>query len=91
METLAESIGGLGSSLFRWSSVAFLLINGTAVIAVLATRNSSLVNRWTSRLLAANLLLAATGLGVPAAAAAMKLVIKAVSANKSTEIRFNSK
>jgi hypothetical protein len=91
MENLADSIGSFGTTLFRWSAMAFVLINGAAVAAVVVTRSRDLVNRWTSRLVAANLLLLATGVGVPAVAQAMRLVVKAASMNQSTEIHISTK
>ena len=55
----------VGSTAFRWSALAFVMLNGAAIAAVVLTRDRVLVNRWTSRLLAANLGLAVTGLGIP--------------------------
>lgn len=91
METLAASIGGLGATVFRWSLAAFVLLNGAAVAAVLLTRSQALVSRWTSRWVAANMLLLATGLGVPAVTVAMKLVINAVTASQGLEVRVKDK
>jgi hypothetical protein len=91
METLADSIGAFGATLFRWSALAFVIVNGLAVAAVVVTRSRDVVNRWTSRLVAVNLLLLTTGVGVPAVAQAMKMVVQAVSASRSTEVRLNSK
>jgi hypothetical protein len=90
METLAESFGSLSSTLLRWSAVAFVLLNGAAIAAVAITRSRHLVNRWTSRLVAANLFLLATGLGVPAVASAVKLVIQAVSASQATTVQLDT-
>ena len=91
MENFADSIGVFGSTLFRWSVVAFVVINGAAIAAVVMTRSRDLVNRWTPRIIGANLLLLATGVGVPAVAQAMKLVVRAVSVSQSTEIKLNTK
>jgi ABC-type molybdate transport system permease subunit len=60
-----EWLGGVGATAFRWSALAFVILNGAAIAAVILTRDRSLVNRWTGRLLAANLLLAGTGIGIP--------------------------
>jgi hypothetical protein len=90
MESLAESIGAFGSTLFRWSAIAFVIINGAAVAAIVITRSRDLVNRWTSRLVAANLLLLATGVGVPAVAQAMRMVIQGVASSQSTVVRVNT-
>jgi hypothetical protein len=91
METLADSIGAFGSTLFRWSVVGLVLVNGLAVAVFAASRSRAVVNRWTSRLVATNLLLLATGLGVPAVTMAMRLVVKAVTASQGTQIQLKSK
>jgi hypothetical protein len=63
-----------------WTSVLLLLaINGFAIATVLATRDRGLVNRWTSRVLAANLFLLGAGLGVPAAALGARLVVRGLA------------
>ncbi|MCC6930077.1 MAG: hypothetical protein IT359_13925 [Gemmatimonadaceae bacterium] len=76
---LLDWLARVGTSAFQYSALAFVLINGAAVAAVLITRDRSLVNRWTGRLLAANLALAGTGLGVPLVTTVMRLGIMAVS------------
>jgi len=80
MEALSTSLSELAAGAFRWSAIAFLVINGAAGVGVWLTRDRRLVNRLTSPLLAANLLLLGAGLGVPALAYTMKLVVNAVSA-----------
>ena len=80
MENLATSLGALGATAFRWSAVAFLLLNGLAAIGVFLTRDRRMVNRLTSPLVAANLVLLGTGLGLPALTLAVKLVVSVVSA-----------
>lgn len=72
-------LGSVGSSAFAWSATAFVLINGAAVAAVVVTRDRSLVNRWTGKLLGVNLLLAGTGLGVPLLTSMAQLAITAVT------------
>ena len=65
----------VGSSAFRWSVIAFVLVNGAAVAAVVLTRDRAVVNRWTGRLLAANLGIAATGLGIPLLTTVSRLAV----------------
>ncbi|MGQ0646489.1 MAG: hypothetical protein ACT4P7_02900 [Gemmatimonadaceae bacterium] len=67
----------VGSTAFRWSAVAFLVVNGVAIAAVILTRDRALVNRWTGRLLAANLTLAGTGLGIPLLTSVSRLAVSA--------------
>lgn len=75
---LLEWLARVGTSAFTYSALAFVLINGAAIAAVVVTRDRSLVNRWTGRLLAANLVLAGTGLGIPLATTVTRLGIMAV-------------
>lgn len=62
---------GLSLFLVIGIDVAFAII-------VFATRDRAIVNRWTSRVLAANLVLAGTGIGVPVLALGSRLVVRAV-------------
>jgi len=82
LEAFADGIGAFGSTVFRLAALAFLLLNGAAIAAVLLTRNRELVNRWTGRILAANLLLLGVGLGTPAVTFTLKLVVEAVSSTQ---------
>ncbi len=79
MDTLAASLSDLAGTAFRWSAIAFLVVNGLAVGAFALTRDRRLVNRFTSPLLAVNLLLLGTGIAVPALAVSMKMVVQAVA------------
>ncbi|GMV10853.1 MAG TPA: hypothetical protein PKC83_02320 [Gemmatimonadaceae bacterium] len=80
METaLLEWLARIGSGAFTLSLGAFVLLNGAAVVAVVVTRDRSLVNRWTGRILAANLVLAGTGLGIPLVTTVTRLGIMAVT------------
>ena len=58
---------------------AFVLINGVAIAALLANRSRTLVQRWTSPWLAANLLLLGVGAGVPLLTGICKSVVQAIS------------
>lgn len=78
-ETVLSWLEGVGSTAFTLSALAFVALNGIAIVAVLMTRDRGLVNRWTPHFLAANLLLLGTGLGVPLAAMAARTVIAAVT------------
>ena len=77
----------LGSSAFRWSAIAFVLVNGMAVAAVVLTRDRAVVNRWTGRLLAANLGIAAVGLGIPLLTTVSRLAVMAVMPSTTDVIR----
>lgn len=73
--TIVDWLDRVGSTSFALSAWAFVLLNGFAALAMLRTRDTGLVNRWTSRFLAANLVLLGTGLGIPAATFAARTAI----------------
>ena len=68
------AIRAFGMSLFL-----LLAIDGAFALVLLATRDRAIVNRWTSRVLAANLFLAGTGVGVPVLALGSRLVVRVVA------------
>ena len=68
------AIRAFGISLFL-----VLAIDGAYAIVLFATRDRGIVNRWTSRVLATNLLLAGTGIGVPVLALGSRLAVRAVA------------
>ena len=67
MQMIAQWLDSIGSLAFGISATLFVLLNGAAIAVLAVKRDYTLVNRWTSRLLAANLLLLGTGLGLPLA------------------------
>lgn len=88
MNALADMFGSIGTTVFRWSAILFLLVNAAAVAAFLATRSRALVNQWTPRLVAANLMLVGLGVGVPAVAFCLKTVVSAVASSEAIELRL---
>jgi hypothetical protein len=72
-------LDSIGSRAFSLSAVLFVLLNGAAVTVIAIRRDREFVNRWTSRILAANLLLVGTGLGVPLVALMARTAIQAVA------------
>jgi len=68
------AIRAFGISLFL-----ALAIDGAFALIVLATRDRAIVNRWTSRVLAANLVLAGTGVGVPVLALTSRVAVRAIA------------
>jgi hypothetical protein len=89
MEALATTLTELGAAAFRWSAIAFLVLNGAAGTVVWLTRDRRLVNRFTAPLLAANLFLLGTGVGIPALTYSMRLVVNAVSASSQPEVTID--
>lgn len=68
------AIRAFGLSLFL-----LLAIDGVFAVVLLATRDRTIVNRWTSRVLAANLVLAGTGIGVPMLALGSRVAVRMVA------------
>lgn len=69
----------VGTTAFAWSALAFVVLNGAGVALFLARRDRAVVNRWTSRFLAANLVLLGTGLGVPLATLAARTALRTLA------------
>ena len=68
------AIRAFGLSLF-----VMLAINGVFAVVLLVTKDRGIVNRWTSRVLAANLVLAGTGIGVPVLALGSRVAVRMVA------------
>ncbi|TFG45332.1 MAG: hypothetical protein E4H41_05345 [Gemmatimonadales bacterium] len=94
LETTVLWLDQVSAEVFWTCAAGLVLIDLTAMAVVMATRSRELVNRWTGRVLAANLLLLGAGLGVPAAAFTAKLaaraVLPAMSASASTATQSKS-
>lgn len=78
--TVISWLEGVGATAFTLSALAFVVLNGAGIAAVVVTRDRTFVNRWTARFLAANLVLLGTGLGVPLATLAARAVVNVVAA-----------
>jgi hypothetical protein len=78
LETTVLWLDQISATVFWTCAAGLLFIDLAAVAVVMQTRNRDIVNRWTGRVLAANLLLLGAGLGVPAAAFTLKLAARAV-------------
>ena len=78
-DSIAQTLGQIGSWTF-WTCIAVLAaIDLLAIAVVIQTRSRELVNRWTSHIVAANLLLLGAGLGVPATAYLARSVVLVVA------------
>jgi hypothetical protein len=64
---------------FGLSLFLLLAIDGLFAVVLLATKDRTIVNRWTSRVLAANLVFAGTGIGVPMLALGSGVVVRMVA------------
>jgi len=75
LDSIAQAFDQIGWWTF-WTCMATLAVIDLLAIATVAqTRSRELVNRWTGRIVAANLLLLGAGLGVPAASFVAKSVV----------------
>jgi hypothetical protein len=72
-------LASIGSRAFTVSLWLFVLVNGAALAAFFITRDRAMVNRWTGRLLATNMVLVGTGLGVPMVTSMARLALTAMS------------
>ena len=78
-DSIAQTLGQIGSFTF-WTCMAVLAaIDLLAIAVVIQTRSRELVNRWTGRIVAANVLLLGTGLGVPMTAYLARSVVIAIA------------
>ena len=64
---------------FGLSLFLLLALDGLFAVVLFATRDRALVNRWTSRLLAVNLVLVGTGIGVPMLALGSSVVVQMIA------------
>ena len=75
LDSIVQTFDQIGWWTF-WTCMATLaVIDLLAIAAVAQTRSRELVNRWTGRILAANMMLLGAGLGVPAASFVAKSVV----------------
>ncbi len=87
MDTVATTLAWLGDTAFRWSAVAFILINAVAAAAFFITKDRSIVNQWTSKLVFADVLLLGTGVGIPVLTKAATFVVEAAGATTGHTVK----
>ena len=86
LDTIVLWLDQIGSEVFWGCVVALVLVDVAAMAVVMQTRSRAIVNRWTGRVLAVNLLLLGAGLGVPAAAFTLKLAASALLPSVSASV-----
>ncbi len=79
--TIVEWLASVGTRAFAWSLGIFLVVNGAAAIVFVLRRDRAMVNRWAGRVLALDLLLVGTGVGVPLMTTMARLTVTVVSAS----------
>jgi hypothetical protein len=63
MDAIVAWLDGFGTTAFRMSAGLLLALNAFGAGMIWWTRDRAVVNRWTARFLAANLVLLGTGVG----------------------------
>jgi len=86
LDTIVLWLDQIGSEVFWGCATALVLVDVAAMAVVMHTRSRAIVNRWTGRVLAVNLLLLGAGLGVPAAAFTLKLAASALLPSVSASV-----
>jgi hypothetical protein len=82
--SLLAFLNGLSSTVFWLAAILFVLVNGAAIATFALTRSRRLVNDWTSKLVAANVVLIGAGLGVPLFSGLAKIGVRAVASMLSS-------
>jgi hypothetical protein len=72
-------LDAVGTTAFAWSLGAFVAINGVAAALFVLKRDRAVVNKWTGRVLAVDLLLVGTGIGVPVVASLTSAAVSALT------------
>jgi len=86
LDTVVLWLNQVSSEVFWSCAAALLLVDVAAMAVVMQTRSRAIVNRWTGRILAVNLLLLGAGLGVPAAAFTLELAANAMLPSVSASV-----
>lgn len=79
MNEFSAWLDGAGTRVFVLCATLFVVMNTAAVALVFVKRDRGIVNRWTARWVAANLVLLGAGLGVPVAAKVVRVTVDALS------------
>jgi hypothetical protein len=78
-------LSAFSGTVLRICGTLFVLVNALAIGAFMLKRDRSLVQRWTSPWLAANLLLIGAGAGLPLMAGIVKAAVAAISGGSAIE------
>jgi hypothetical protein len=78
--TITQWLAGIGWTAFTWALAALIVVNVGAFVAFTSRGDRSLVERYTSWWLAANLFLLSIGVGIPAITAVTRLALLGASA-----------
>ncbi len=81
----------VGSLAIAWSLGLFIAVNAVAAWFFFARRDRELVNKWTSRVLAIDLLLIGSGVGIPVAASLAKFAVAELTTQVSASALVREK
>lgn len=79
MDAFVAWLSSAGWTVFVWSMAALFVVDLIALVAAATTRDRTLVNRWTGRVLAANMALLGLGVAGPAAAFTGRMAMSIIS------------
>jgi uncharacterized membrane protein YqiK len=79
--SIVEWLTNAGRTAFAWSLGALLLVNAVTALVFVVRQDRALVNRWTSRVLALDLLLVGTAVGVPLVTTMARMTVTLVSSS----------
>ena len=77
--TLVSWLDNIGRIAFFWSVGIFVVVNAAAALTFALRSDRALVNRWTSRILAIDLLLLGTGAGIPLVTTMTSMTVSALA------------
>jgi hypothetical protein len=83
-ESVSAFLAALGTKVFWFCAVTFLVVNGAALAAFFLARSRRLVDTWTPRLVTIDALLLTAGLGVPLASGLARMGIHALASMLGT-------
>ena len=78
-DSFAQTLDKIGSLTFWVCMTALVAVDVLAVAVVVRTRSREIVNRWTGRVVGANLFLLGVGVGVPTMTYVARSVVLAVA------------
>ena len=79
LASVVEWLDRIGPLVFWTCAATLVAVDSAIVAAVMSTKSRALVNRWTGTVVAINVFLLSAGVGIPAAAFAAKMVVRAVA------------
>lgn len=79
LSSLVQWLDSVGSIVFWTCVIGLVAVNGVAAIALFSRRNREIVHRWTTRVLAANLILIGGGTMIPAATYVLRTAVVALA------------